>query len=402
MENHQIDSNNKRRRSINEEDPLPKIPRQELSNGKSVPPKPTKIIDLNDDCLMKIFNRLDLKNLFNVAIANEWLRPAAADVYKQKFGSKSVIICRCDDLRVTTRADTNKSIFNKPRAIDDCSNLVRLNGLKTCLQYLRCFGSSMSKLSMSYKESRSKRYQHIHDYITKYCTDNLVAISFYGLPKSSMPQLEKPLKNVTTLSIGCTNLGKHFPLFAKLCPNVQTLELDRISLNAVATFQQLQHLSIDDRFDKNRKVLKHDAARLFNLHPQLQSIELRVQNSPDMPMDKLLQIIKSNTAITKLNVKLSYDDYDTCLVDSTDVEQLINEHPSLVELNLPQYEFSVENGIKMVQRLNALKKFNFWMFRYLDQKELMTKLGSEWELKSLEYNDADGLTQLIRKNNIVV
>lgn len=55
-------------------------------------PMTTKIVDLNDDCLLKIFGHLDLKSLLNVAIANEWLRPAVVDVHKQKYGAKPIRI----------------------------------------------------------------------------------------------------------------------------------------------------------------------------------------------------------------------------------------------------------------------------------------------------------------------
>lgn len=56
----------------------------------ATPEQPTKCTDLNDDCLQKIFEHLNLIELFNVAVANEWLRPAAGIVYKRKFGMKKV------------------------------------------------------------------------------------------------------------------------------------------------------------------------------------------------------------------------------------------------------------------------------------------------------------------------
>lgn len=66
----------------------------------------TRIIDVNDDCLRKISQYLDLHNFFNVAIANEYLRPAAAEVYKHKYGEKDVNIHECDDYRRRTRSST--------------------------------------------------------------------------------------------------------------------------------------------------------------------------------------------------------------------------------------------------------------------------------------------------------
>lgn len=39
-----------------------------------------------------------------MAIADEFIRPAAAEVYKRKYGSKQVIISKCDDWHPNTRA----------------------------------------------------------------------------------------------------------------------------------------------------------------------------------------------------------------------------------------------------------------------------------------------------------
>lgn len=72
MENRQVKSSDKHQHKTNNNEQLQRrYQQQELPNDqpKSVPP--TKIIDLNDDCLMKIFHHLNLKNLYNVAVASE-------------------------------------------------------------------------------------------------------------------------------------------------------------------------------------------------------------------------------------------------------------------------------------------------------------------------------------------
>lgn len=58
----------------------------------SPPASPTKITDLDDICLEKIFDHLGFHGLFNIAVANEWLRPAARFVYKRKFGKQFILI----------------------------------------------------------------------------------------------------------------------------------------------------------------------------------------------------------------------------------------------------------------------------------------------------------------------
>lgn len=57
-----------------------------------IPKQPTKITGLIDDCLEKIFEHLDIGSLFNAAVANEYLRPAASNVFKRKFGTERVWI----------------------------------------------------------------------------------------------------------------------------------------------------------------------------------------------------------------------------------------------------------------------------------------------------------------------
>lgn len=61
---------------------------QQENDGIATEKSPTTITDLNDDCLIKCFNYLDFNSLIKVSDASVWLRPAANDVYKRKFGSK--------------------------------------------------------------------------------------------------------------------------------------------------------------------------------------------------------------------------------------------------------------------------------------------------------------------------
>lgn len=130
-----------------------------------------KITDLNDDCLMQIFGHLDLKSLFNVAIANEWLRPAAAMVYKKRFGNNEV------------QMSNSSNYYNRNhsfRAGKEENTTIAVSGLKSCLLYLRCFGSSIIKLKVDYElPIFDKRYVHLHRYINTYCADSLSEMAFW-------------------------------------------------------------------------------------------------------------------------------------------------------------------------------------------------------------------------------
>lgn len=202
------------------------------------PMKPaTKIVDLNDDCLMKIFGYLDLQSLFSVAIANEWLRPAANDVYKRKFGTKLINICKCDDYRPVTRAygrgehvayDHRVPIHlidlqAKPSQIHS----FQICGLKTTLLYLRCFGSSIKDLKICYNRSTSKRYGYVHQYINDYCTESLVSLSFKQMTETmSIEQFQKNFVNVEEIDFLFSNFGDQS--FFKCFPNLIRLRIYRV------------------------------------------------------------------------------------------------------------------------------------------------------------------------------
>lgn len=115
-----------------------------------------KIIDLDDDSLAKIFVHLDLQSLFNVALANEWLRPAANDIYTRKFNNKEVRFCVDSSQRV-------KRLFQKDTKI-------YVNGLIMCLQYLRCFGPSISNFEIFHLFlCKPIHCNYIYQYIMEYC-----------------------------------------------------------------------------------------------------------------------------------------------------------------------------------------------------------------------------------------
>lgn len=90
MDTYESNKPNPKRRRADDDSLLPKL--AECHQSNAVHQSPIKITDLYDDCLAKCFEYLDLRSLFNVSVANEWLRPAANDVYKRKFGRKMVQI----------------------------------------------------------------------------------------------------------------------------------------------------------------------------------------------------------------------------------------------------------------------------------------------------------------------
>lgn len=381
----------------NEAVPSPNLQQQESPGDQSE--EPTKIVSLNDDCLMKVFSRLKLSDLCKVAIASEWLRPAAVDVYSRKFASKPVKINKCDDFQANARPYAAKKVgYFRSIAVQEYSDHVEISGLKTCLRYLRCFGVSISNLSIDYNASTSKRYQHVHDYISEYCAGGLTVVSFNELPRNTALHFKKPFDNVTTITIRDSELRQQLPSFSNWFPNVRQMNLCNVSSTdhfVAATFANLQCLSIDDRFSDGSSFLVENAHKLLHLNPQLTSIELIGKKNKAMTMDKLLQMIENNAAVRKLAVKIYSSNFPVKL---SEVEQLANEHPALTELKLWHYHIPVENVNVLVRQLSDLKKVDLWIPNSAEYTELQTKLDSEWPMPGTTYEDGMQYIQINRKN----
>lgn len=250
------------------------------------PPQPMKIIDLSDDCLRKIFEYLDFENLFNVAISNEWLRPAANDLVKRKYGNYPVRISGFD----------LHPIFTQNQMSYECTEIIDVIGLKSCLQYLRCFGSSITKLSIQhikcYNEWRTKRCHHVYQHIKKYCNGSSLELTFIDMPNILFGLCKQPMKNV--VSVGLVNCDlKKLLLFDEWFPNMR-----RSNLSGELT--NYKFIS-----GGNQKAMEiNEIVNLLKSCQQLQTLQIDVLRLPSkLAFNSLLNMIKHNRMISKLNFK---------------------------------------------------------------------------------------------------
>lgn len=160
-------------------------------------------------------------------------------------------------------------------------------------------------------------------------------------------------------------------------------------------FQNLQFFSLDDRFSEDCGFLNRNVAELLHSNPQLQSIELIANNNREMTMNKLLQMIKNNAAVTKLEVKIYSSVF---LVNLSDVEQLANEHLSLTELKLWRYQITADNVNALIRHLSTLKKLSFWVQNAAEYREVETNVGSGWKMDWPANCFGPQYVQLIRNN----
>lgn len=365
-----MDPRKRQRENDNHSDP----PRKRKCKRQWPRPKTestTKITDLNDDCLMTIFGHLDLRDLFNVTVANEWLRPAAGVVYKRKLGTHRVLI---KDVLYHTAS----SAQSFPHLSGEDVNVF---GLKASLQYLRCLGSTISELSIWYDNAWNKSidYNHIHRYISEYCTDNLVHMEFNSKP-SGVPitHFQNSFVNVRTVEVYGSNFGNQLSLFSQWFPNVRKLVLLGVRVGCCSTvaplFMHLHELHIEINNGKRGFPIM-TATHLLKLCPELHSLVIRARTDKVITLNSLSNIIKDNPNICKLKVNL---ESQTMHVIRSDIQRLLSEHPTLIELQLIGYKFSVDAAFTVMRKLTSLKLFQFQVNSRLDYACVVSQLDNQW------------------------
>lgn len=330
--------------------------------------QPTKITDIDDDCLEKIFKSFDLQNLFNVAVANEWLRPAANAVYKRKFGTKKIYL-----LQVHFDLNSQSPING--------TNAITINDFKTCLQFLRFFGSSITHLEVNYGGSISKRYNYVHQYINNYCNESLITLRFVQRPIFSIGHFEKPFVNVQNVGFHFCDLSDKCLQFADVFPGVRRLNLQGYGLNQRFIDvhpTHLEHLIIAVTDNEYYHITKRYNAmsKLVQSNRQLQSLTIKPSKLKPMTMESLLNMIEHNQLISKLVVS---ETFKSERVKTSEIRRLAREHPVLVELDLRHYQFTTKNVMAMIQQLSTLKKF---CFRVRDSRvcvNIASKLDEGWQ-----------------------
>lgn len=355
------------------------------SRPSSVPKEQMKIIALNDDCLEKIFNHLELQSLFNVAIANEYLRPAAQQVYKQNFGACHVNI------------KPKKSIGLSFSPLNESDDTIEVNGLKTCFLFLRCFGQLIKCLKVGYGLNKDVVYEHVNQYISSYCAENLVRFEFNRTPNSFNGLFCKPFVNVEYVSICYGSLEKEFQSFSKWFPNARHLKLDQSEINLKfcgVHFQNLDHLDINLGYDYP-DLLKSSASRLLNANRQLRSlvISVEIQQRGDEILTTLLNIIQKNSLITNLTVRTGNTNP---LAKRSQIQRFAYEHRNLIELDLDCCKFTANDAFWLIHRLHALQKFHFFIYDPSEYQKLESKVNKsgKW-LSSLDQSGE--MVTLIRK-----
>lgn len=328
----------KRRRDEDNENP---VKQTKIVTIESITFK-TKLTDVNDDCLEKVFMYLSLDDLLNIAHTNKKLKTAADMVFANKFGKESF------SFTIET-SHQNKILRTQP-------DNIWINDLKTSLRLLRCYGHLISDLSISYNENfRTAPIKVLH-YTNIYCSETLKSIGFCNLFNYVFEiSMKKPFLKIEKVYFSWCVLRKKISNFNKWFPAMRCLSLSYGRLtdpSSIEThFPQLERLHISNEF-KGKSLKPENVIAVFRLNPQLRQTSLdglhfskHLQSiSQYLPALEHLTIdnYSKNSfspanfkSVKSLNIYFIYNPNDQVLLP------LINlsfEQLDKVEMNLEEYE----------------------------------------------------------------
>lgn len=356
------------------------------------------IIDLNVDCLEKIFSFLNVNDLLNVVDSNKLLKQGAEFAFKEKKNTK-IILDRLKKREIVHYHDWSPG-----------GDALCITDLNTSLQLLRCFGHLIFSLEIVYTDISANNRVHLDHYIADYCAATLTEISITkwddkNTGKPIFKDLDIFFPNVQIVSLATNEkfnkllpINKWFPKMISLHVNSKLKHLGA----AIRMNPQLQHLSIDGNW--NTKMLK----RISKL-PVLETLSLNWSNFFGAKKFKI------NTEIQFKNVKkcelyfrnhmqialmpLKFDDQ---LVDLTlpNLEaphslDFICKHPTINKLTLcltrpGQFEFRINELFQLKNALPSLTELSLHGHILFDEAYMIINVLTSLKIFYVRFYIVDG------------
>lgn len=390
--------------------------------------KSVHIADVNDDCLQHILEELSLEDLLNVADTNKQLSRVAKLVYKKKYGQKRVQMLFCY------------------QSMD--SDTISINNFSSCLKLMRCFGTSISKLSISYFNIPGPKRIKLNEYLNVYCAAHLTDLEYNS---GSLSYLTREFPKVVNLSFSDLDLKHERNDISTCFPNVQVLKLfkwydndsivahlprlvrlevffnvntlDNIT-NCLRMNQQLRNLKVRSGFGLNFLRAISECSQLDSLHLSLHRsmtsqipITFSTNNEIQFKSVEKLKISgESLELLVSFNITLVFDQLEeieiyedltqnaiefiskhtsvskvtlTCVLNSDHfpMSKLAKALPPSVKHVRINWNLSLDVAVGFVNKSKSLKSFTFKICKLtFNLNDLKKRLGNEWQW-SIEYND---------------
>lgn len=369
----------------------------------SIEPKnSTKIIELNDECLVHILKKLHLEDLSNVVHVNKQFNQSAYNYLKKK----------CTNVNVTVYCANGIQWL----WIDGIMGKFMFNNATELQTFFINAGDSISRLSiLCATNTATITYQMVEQSILKYCSQSLVNIEFRLNHLPALSDVSIVFPNVVNLMLDGCELSEQFcqqfeDIFPSMCQLVlnecKTWDPKCIEKN----FPCLTDMIINGK-RKNRNVFKKsNIEEFFRQNPQIHRLIINFNstndreasnNHPDFRLDLNFFRLMSDT-LPKLEYLEIYgerrfssneygggDDVTFLQLKKLSIHYIYGLDPSeiapftfrrLRELNLGHMNILTEDWVQFIIRNEGLEKLMVNTTNMMTQDEHMeehTQIGRD-------------------------
>lgn len=234
------------------------------SNGK---PR-LNFLDLYDDVLYIIVDRLELSELLNAAATNSRITHFARNVFRRQYQNYSI---EFRNFRFD-REDGKIRIAN--------SKVIQFYDYKLALIFLRHFGDQIHKFAIYYEMYAEERHVRCNEFISKYASEAVTNLGLNYINDTLLSAFTSPFTNVEQLSGTMVNdlTGVNALSFNEMFPSVKRLKLLSFKFDFNYTFidchiPHLEHLLMA-RYPGTWSNDMLQIKSLFRKNPQIRSLEL--------------------------------------------------------------------------------------------------------------------------------
>lgn len=245
------------------------LSKQSTSHNIEEPPKKMHLIDLNEDCLLMIFDRLQLLDLIAIAETNEHLYHVTISAARQRFVKKPLKL----------HGPYTKSVDDRGTAIVENDDFVKLSNLKTIHKVLTLYGHVITNLDVEYRTD--SQVQDLNRMINVICSDSLIDYHVSGGFFGFFNHFEKPFKHVQSLSLtgSFDYLGNSAYNLSELFPSICHMSFGDMHVfndpnGIVGFYPHLVHVELelcDERIGFNETIIQN----LITANRHIRSLKLR-------------------------------------------------------------------------------------------------------------------------------
>lgn len=223
---------------------------------------PTKLSDLNFDCLLKILMPLSKTDLMTIIVCSDNFLDAARYIFERKFSKEQFHV-------------SNNPLFNE-------------QGESQTIKYLRAFGDKIFSLHLEYDEDFRQFDQSIEWAIIENCRTSLKRITFVNAMGYAMIGITEPFEQIREVEFVGSEFGELIANFGKWFPTAHSLGLKR-QIRQTSEQRQLierhhpalRHFEIHNVMtpDINAQMIQgrindHNLTTFIQLNPQLTSLSI--------------------------------------------------------------------------------------------------------------------------------